>query len=348
MDTAPESSQEEQPRQLKGSSAALALSKNNTRTQLESLGVVELRYISLNDSREFARLLQEESFDKDFVAQILYHQLVKPEIDFTDFQKLSDKDLEELARAFVKNEGYTFQYFQETGDFFKDFKRAIAIGREKHAEELAKTIQPIIRSAQEALSAFNKNYAPVIQQTIAGTSYIRESLQQLTSIANQIGDTQLRIIESMRPVIEQYQSAAKIIMESLRPQIDIWQQWAEQNKGIFDKFSGYWAEFQRRYNIAEQRAVKVLKKYKWFITPSFPITFIFEVMELDKKKGRHDKAINRLFIEYFEAEDWQNLEIMVSGWKANPLLKKRYKILTDSMDTVRAASKKGINEANAV
>ena len=340
--------QQEKSGQSKSSSVALALSKNNTRTQLESLGAVELKYISLNDSIEFSRLLQEESFDRDFVAQILYHQLVKPEIDFTAFQKLSDKDLEELARAFVKNEGHTFQYFQGTGDFFKDFKRAIAIGRKKHAEELAKTLQPIIRSAQEALSAFNKNYASVIQQTIAGTSYIRESLQQLTSIANQIGDTQLRIIESMKPVIEQYQSAAKIIMESLRPQIDIWQRWAEQNRGIFDKFSGYWAEFQRRYNVAEQRAVKVLQKYKWFITPSFPITFIFEVMELDKKKGRHDKAVNRLFIEYFEAEDWQNLEIMVNGWKTNQLLKKRYKILTDSMDTVRAASKKGINEANAV
>jgi len=318
------------------------------RTQLESLGVVELRYISLNDSREFARLLQEELFDKDFVAQILYHQLVKPEIDFTDFQKLSDKELEELARAFVKNEGYTFQYFQETGDFFKDFKRAIAIGRVKHAEELAKTLQAIIKSAQEALSAFNKNYAPVIQQTIAGTSYVRESLQQLASIANQIGDTQRRIIESMKPVIEQYQSVAKIIAESLRPQIDIWQRWAEQNKVIFDSFSGYWAEFQRRYDVAEQKAVKVLQKYKWFITPSFPIPFIFEVMKLDKEKGRHDKAVNSLFIEYFEANSWQNLEIMANGWKKNPLFKKRYKILMDCVTSIKVASKRGINEANVV
>ena len=350
MNTTPEPSQEKQDSQSRSSSIGLALGKNNTRTQLESLGAVELRYISLNDSIEFARLLQEESFDRDFVAQILYHQLVKPEIDLTDFQKLSDKDLEELARAFIKNEGYTFQYSQESGDFFKDFKRALAIGREKHAEELVKTLQPIIKSAQEALTTFNKNYAPVIQQTIAGTSYIRESLQQLASIANQIGDTQRRVIESMKPVIEQYQSVAKIIAESLRPQIDIWQRWAEQNKRIFDKFSDYWAEFQRRYNVAEQRAVKVLQKYKWFITPSFPISFIFEVMELDEKKGRHDKAVNSLFIEYFEAKDWQNLEIMAHGWEKNPLLKKRYKILMDCVEAVKVASRKrkGINEANVV
>jgi len=85
-----------------------------------------------------------------------------------------------------------------------------------------------------------------------------------------------------------------------------------------------------------------------FITPSFPITFIFEVMKLDKEKGRHDKAVNRLFVEYFEAEDWRNLRIMVNDWKANSLLKKRHKILTDCVNTVRVASKKGINEANPV
>ena len=348
MNTTPEPSQEKQDSESGSGSVALALDKNNTRTQLQSLGTVELKYISLNDTIEFAKLLQKELSDKDFVAHILYHQLVKPGIAFSAFQKLLDKDLEELARAFVKNEGYTYQYFQETGDFFKDFKRAIAIGRKKHAEKLAETFQPIIRSAQEALSAFHKNYAPVIQQTIAGTSYIRESLQQLARIASQIGDAQRRIIESMKPVVEQYQSAAKIIVESLSPQIDIWQRWAEQNKGIFDKFSEYWAEFQRRYKVAEQKAVKLLQKYKWFITPSFPITFIFEVMKLDTKNGRHDKAVNRMFIEYFEAEDWRNLRIMVNGWKTNSLLKKRHKILTDCVNTVRVASKKGINEANPV
>jgi hypothetical protein len=219
---------------------------------------------------------------------------------------------------------------------------------EKHAEELAKTLQSIIKPAQEAVSAFNKNYARVIQQTIAGTSYIQESLQQLANIGNQIGDIQRRVIESMKPMIEQYNSMAKIISESLGPQIDFWQRWVEQNKGIFDKFSKYWADFQRQYEVAEQKAVTVLRKYKWFITPSFPITFIFVVIQLDKESGRHDKAINRLFIEYFEAEDWQNLGIMVNGWRNNPLLKKRYKILFDCVVAVKSASKEGINEANVV
>ena len=219
---------------------------------------------------------------------------------------------------------------------------------EKHAEELAKVLQPIVNSAQESIIAFNKNYAHVIQQSIAGTSYIQESLRQLATIGNQIGDSQRHIIESIKPMIEQYNSMARIISESLGPQIDLWQRWVEQNKGIFDKFSEYWAEFQRQYEVAEQKAVTVLQKYKWFITPSFPITFIFEVMQLDKESGRHDKAINKLFIEYFEAEDWQNLEMMVNGWRKSPLLKKRYKILFDCVVTVKRVGKEGVNEANVV
>lgn len=348
MNTTHEPSQKKEASQTGSGNVILAMNKHNTQIQLESLGTIELKYVSLNDSIEFDRLLRQELSGKDFVARILHHQLIRPEINFTDFQKLSDEDIEELARAFIKKEDYTFKYFQDTGDFFKDFKMALATGRKKHAEELAKTLQPIIKSAQESLSAFSKNYATVIQQTLSGTSYIRESLQQLNIIARQISDSQRHIIESMKPVIEQYQSTAKIIAESLRPQIDMWQRWVERNKAIFDNFSGYWIEFQQRYNVAETRAVKVLQKYKWFITPSFPISFIFEIMKLDQTKGRHDKKVNNLFIEYYKADDWQKLEAMVSSWEKTPLLKNRYKILMDCVAVVKIAGKKGINEANVV
>ena len=76
--------------------------------------------------------------------------------------------------------------------------------------------------------------------------------------------------------------------------------------------------------------------------------FIFEVVKLDKKKGRQDKAVNGLFIKYFEAKNWQNLEGMVNDWKNKPLLKKRYKILADCVEVVKIASKKGVNGANVV
>jgi len=334
--------------QLKNKGVVLALNSHNTKTKSETLGDIELKYVSYGDTIEFVKILQEAPKDKDFVAKILFHQLVKPEISFGDFQKISDVELEALAKAFVKNENHTFKYFQDTGDYFKDFKKALVVGQEKHIEELRKTFEPIIKSAQETLTAFSKNYASVIQQAIDGTSYIQDSMRGLAEVAKQVSDTQRRLFESIKPAIEQYQATAKIIAESLRPQIDFWQKWTEQNKKVFDNFSNYWANFQKTYNIAEQKAVGVLQKYKWFITPSFPMPFIFEVVKLDKKKGRQDKAVNGLFIKYFEAKNWRNLEGMVNDWKNRPLLKKRYKILADCVEVVKITSKKGVNGANVV
>jgi len=343
MDLRPKKSE-----QLKNKGVVLVLNSHNTKTKSETLGGVELKYVSYGDSIEFAKILQETTKDRDFVAKILFHQLVKPKISFGDFQKTSDVELEALAKAFVKNENHTFKYFQDTGDYFKDFKKALVVGHEKHIEELRKTFEPIIKSAQETLTAFSKNYASVIQQAIDGTSYIQESMRGLAQVVQQVSDTQRRLFESIKPAVEQYQAIAKIIAESLRPQIDFWQKWTEQNKKVFDSFSKYWADFQKTYNIAEQKAVGVLQKYKWFITPSFPMPFIFEVVKLDKKKGRQDKAVNGLFIKYFEAKNWQNLEGMVNDWKNKPLLKKRYKILADCVEVVKIASKKDVNGANVV
>ena len=343
MDLPPKKSE-----QLKNKGVVLVLNSHNAKTKSDTLGDIELKYVSYGDTIEFAKILQEALKDKDFVAKILFHQFVKPEISFGDFQKISDIELEALAKAFVKNENHTFKYFQSTGDYFKDFRQALVVGHENHIEELRKTFEPIIKSAQETLTAFSKNYASVIQQAIDGTSYIQESMQGLAEVAKQVSDTQRRLFESIKPAIEQYQATAKIIAESLRPQIDFWQKWTEQNKRVFDSFSNYWANFQKTYNIAEQKAVGVLQKYKWFITPSFPMPFIFEVVKPDKKKGRQDKAVNSLFVKYFEAKNWQNLEGMVDDWKNKPLLKKRYKILADCVEVVKIASKKGVNGANVV
>jgi len=78
------------------------------------------------------------------------------------------------------------------------------------------------------------------------------------------------------------------------------------------------------------------------------MSFIFEIVKLDKNKGRQEKVINGLFIKYFVAKNWHKLEIMVKDWKNKPLFKKRYKILADCVETVKILGKKEINEANVV
>ena len=82
MDLRPKKSE-----QLKNKGVVLVLNSHNTKTKSETLGGVELKYVSYGDSIEFAKILQETTKDRDFVAKILFHQLVKPKISFGDFQK---------------------------------------------------------------------------------------------------------------------------------------------------------------------------------------------------------------------------------------------------------------------
>jgi len=335
--------------QLNNNGVVVPMSNNRiTKIKSETLGDIELKYVSGRDSIEFAKILQNPMKDRDFVAEILFHQIVNSKITSDDFKKLADLELESLARVFVKNEKHTFKYFHDTGNYFKDFKDSLVVGREKYIEESRKMFEPMIKSAQETFEAFSKNHHSVIQQSINGNSYIQEAMKKLAEVERQIAGRQRILLESLMPAIKHYQAMAKIVAESLQPQIDFWQKWIKQNEKIFVSFSNYWTEVQKEYNIAEQKAVGVLQKYKWFITPSFPRSFVFEVVRLNKKKGRQDKSVNRLFIKHFEFRNWQNLEIMVKGWKNKPLLKKRYKILFDCVKVVKIASKKSINEANVV
>lgn len=325
------------------------LSRNNTRLRLKTLGEVELKHISLGDTDFFLKILAKEKIsDREFVKEILYNQLIKPQINFEKFRQLSDKDLIKIAKTFVENEDHTFQYFKDTGDFFKDFQVAVITYVEKQLEMIKKNFEPIIKSTQETLKAFNKNYAPIIQQSFEVSSYIKESLQGITKIAERFQETQVRLAESFKPIIERFQSM-RIVAESLKLQIDFLQKWTEQNKSIFENVEKFWADFQVKYKIDEQKAVRVLQKYKWFITPSLPISFVFVIMQLDKKKGRHDQAVNKFFIDYFSSNNWQNLEIMVDDWRDKPLLKKkRIKILTDCVQTLKEIQSKKINEANVI
>lgn len=337
-------SQIKKSQQSKNKSIVFSMSKNNTKIKLDSRGNVELKYVSYGDTKEITKLLPQKTRDKDFVLKVLFRQLVKPEIDFSEFEKIPENELKKLAKEFIKNENYTFKHFQDTGDFFKDFRQALQTHYDKYIEELRKTFDPIVKSTQDTLKAFEKNYGSVIQQALDASSYIKDTMRQFTSIAAQFQKTQLQLAESIKPIIEQYNATARILAESIKPQIEIWQKWAEQNQSVFQNIGKQWADFQKKYKIAEDKAVGILQKYKWFISPSMPIDFIFEVVQLGQKKGRQDKAINKLFVDYFSKNNWGNLEILIVEWDKNTIIKKRIKIIKDCLQTLKETN----NKANTV
>lgn len=239
----------------------------------------------------------------------------------------------------------------ETGNFFKDFKQALVIKNEKDKEEL----QDIIRSAigsvspvQTTLDAFRNQYSHVIKQALDGTSYIFELSDQMTKAVSLISETQKHISREALSAFQQAIPVVKIVTESLAPQIDFWQRWTEANANTFKSFGRFWSDFYSRYSIAESEAVEILRKYKWFISPSLPLNFVFKVVTIGKLQGRQDKEINALFINHFRENNWQNLELMVKSWQYNKVLGKRYKILIDCVKAIKLSETKRVNVSNAI
>jgi hypothetical protein len=323
----------------------------NTKSKSKPFGEVELKYISFGDVNFFVELLNRTQDNKDFVIQVVYHQLITPQVSLTEFSKISDEELIKLARDFVEHEQHTFRYFKETTDaeFFTNFREAIKRYFQRQDEQLQATIEPI-KAIKKTFEDFNKQYAGIIKQTIKPTSYITESIKKISKVAEQFREAQLRITESLRPVreaqlriaetfgpvIKQYQLIARNL-EVLTHQINNLQKWVEKNSVIFDSYTKFWQAFQKRYRIAEQEAIQILSKYKWFITPSLPLDFVFDAVKIGKGRGNQRKAINRLFADYFSSDNFKHLENLVDGWETNKIFKPRMKVFRDCVFGVRNA-----------
>ena len=264
----------------------------NTKVDLKSLGEVELKFISMRDFIWFNDLLKKPLSDKDFVTEILFHQVIKPKLNLDSLRKAPDAELERLTREFIQNEQLLSKNLIDTGNIFGDFKKAIIAENKKRGEEF----DMIIKS----------------------------------------------VTHSILPGLLEAQSVIAAALETLKPQIASIQTLIEQNNKLF------FSTLQNDFDINEQSAARVLRKYKWFVTPSLPMPIVYEIVKLDGKQKRQDKAVNNLFVRFFRANNWRELEVMASGWKNKPLLRKRFKIIMDCLETIKIADKKGVNVANVV
>lgn len=172
------------------------------------------------------------------------------------------------------------------------------------------TLHEIIRDSQKSLSNFVKD---------------------AVSTRNLMQEIYCNINESLLDVAR----TAKNTIDQFSNQILSFQGWIDNNRHIFNDFAKQLSELKKQYNIAEEEAVQVLHKYKWFISPNLPIDFIFEAVKLGQKKGRQDKAINELFYNYLSDNNWQNLEVMILDWEKNIIFKKRIKIIRDCVNALK-------------
>jgi len=307
----------------------------------KELGELQFRRYNLDDLISIEEKLEKIIDDKKFVYRHLHNQLHTPEIVFSKFKGLSEQEIKKIARRFIDKESDLFRYFRETTEeeFFKNFRDSIRKYKKEEYKRFRESMEPI----RKTLEDFRRQYSNLISKAL----FPYDKIKEITGFAQMIKETQLSIGEYIKPLMEQARSAALVIDKTIKPQIEVWKIWAKENQSIFDSFRDYWKTFQEQYKITEQEAIKILRKYKWFVSPSLPIAFVSEVVKIGKKRGNRRGEINKLFIIYFCSDKYRKLENLVDGWGTNDIFKPRMKILKDCIGGLRNAPR-GCNPSNYI
>lgn len=128
------------------------------------------------------------------------------------------------------------------------------------------------------------------------------------------------------------------IKESVKPLLASLASIAEQIASTTQPFLEILRALEEEYEIAEAEAAEVLRRYKWFISPSMPASFVFKVVRQGRQEGNQRGAINQLFVEYFSANDYEELTRLVFDWETHNLFEKRMKIFRDCVSTLKYAN----------
>jgi hypothetical protein len=123
------------------------------------------------------------------------------------------------------------------------------------------------------------------------------------------------------------------IRESIEPALKEW--------------TTFWHRFREQYEVAEDEAIDVLRQYKWLVTPSLPVSLVFEAARIGTRAGNRRKEMNRLFVGYFSSNSFANLGALVDGWCENAIFEPRLKIFRDCLQALRHAGR-GYNPSNVV
>ncbi len=284
-----------------------------------TLGEVEFKYISWRSFEFFSELFKKAITGKEFLIKVLHHQLEVPKISLEDFRKLPVDELIALGKHFAEHEEHIRQYFKETSQeqFYAHFRKAI----ETYFQNQLKKIQSAVRRIIE----------PYIEELYVDNS---------AAIENSI-----KIISQQ---LKGIQSSLEPIVEHVKQQVEFWYEWIEQNRETYVRYISFWQRFQEQYNESiKQEAAIVLKKYKWLISPSMPLSFVYKVAAIGTKKGNQRAKVNKLFVDYFSSNNFKQLSHLVNAWATNKMFKSRMKILRDCVSVMKNANHR-YNPSNVV
>lgn len=134
----------------------------------------------------------------------------------------------------------------------------------------------------------------------------------------------------------------KETMDTIRPQMEAFKEFVSTLQEIdFDGFVQQYRNYIQEFNRLSKElktnydeVVKVFNKYKWFVPIDIPITFLWEILELSNMENPQEK-IDAHFFNYFAANDFEYLKILVKKWENSGKFKqKRMKIINDCLNVI--------------
>ena len=332
----------------------------NCKTESTTLGQVELTYPDSTDTDFIRRLLKSVNSAKEITLRLLYKHLKSPKLSFEDFSKVSVVELQVLAGEYVKqepvvnNKKSVFIDFKETTDegFFANFKKSLEgfIRRQDEWRKKFLGLSTVDTLLLEERRRLNNIYAADLNMhsglylnavKAASPSYsnlVERSIQAARpSHLDHLVAQQMLSESLIRPLMQPYHLTSDFASQVISPQLGVWQDWTSRHRHIFNPHQLFWDNFSKNYDIAEEEAVEVLARYKWFVSASLSVAFVYQAVNIGRKKGNQRKAINSLFVDHFSSNNFRNLSALVNGWKENKIFKPRMRIFRDCVATLRNA-----------
>ena len=311
--------------------------------------------VSQKDFRQIARLRNQNISDLVFATKILHYHIVKPSVGYAAFVKIQKTELIQSCKAFLDKDKKLSAHFQNTGDFLKDFRQAFVDFEQSIAANFAKTIeqfQQAIIKLNESVASSAAFHNKELNEALKGIAnqqsrVLKVALPQL-DLATDLAKQQENFIRTLQPQFNFAQDIARAarLNTSLKPLTTL-QHALDRHRTVWEKINQQLLKSYHYHYRIEPRATAILQRYNWPMSLNLPASFVRQVVKLDEAKGRQDKAINAMFVEYFENNNWQALDMLLEEWEKNPLLRKRMLILKSCVDILRSSDRK-TNVANAI
>lgn len=170
---------------------------------------------------------------------------------------------------------------------------------------------------------------------------------QLSKLAKEIIEAQRVFAEQIRSIIENWKSVSQFISKQFEIKEEVLKRWIEWNREISKSGLDFMEAIEKSVEVSIQEAARVLRKYKWVITPSLPAVFVFDVVKIGNRKRNQRKVLNQLFVEHFSSNDFREMDLLIAQWEKNKILKPRTKIFRDCIFVLRMKKRK-FNPSNIV